>query len=97
MRRSKLETYVDILKVLAHKGPLKLTHIMHGANVNCRLLKEHLDYLISQELVEERIVAKGKIVYTATQRGVTVLKYFRELKQALPIVEEDASITPFPF
>ena len=97
MRRSKLETYVDILKVLAHKGPLKLTHIMHGANVNCGILKEYLDFLISQGLVEERIVAKSKVVYTTTQRGVTVLKYFRELKQALPIMEEDGNSTPFPF
>ena len=97
MRRSKLETYVDILKVLAHKGPLKLTHIMRGANINCGILKEYLNYLISQELVEERIVAKSKVVYTTTQRGVTVLKYFRELKQALPIMEEDRISTPFPF
>jgi predicted transcriptional regulator len=34
MRRSKLEMYIDILKVLAHRGPLKLTHIMYKANVN---------------------------------------------------------------
>ena len=36
MRRSKLEMYVDILKVLAQRGPLKLTHVMYKANVNCR-------------------------------------------------------------
>jgi predicted transcriptional regulator len=88
---------VDILKVLAHKGPLKLTHIMHGANVNCSLLKGYLDFLISQGLVEERIVASNKVVYAATQRGVIVLKYFKELKQALPIMEEDKDSTPFPF
>ena len=29
MRRSKLEMYVDILKVLGQRGPLKLTHIMY--------------------------------------------------------------------
>lgn len=88
---------MDILKVLAHKGPLKLTHIMHGANVNCSLLKGYLDFLISQGLVEERIVASNKVVYAATQRGVIVLKYFKELKQALPIMEEDKDSTPFPF
>ena len=56
MRRAKLEIYVDILQVLAHKGPLKLTHIMYKANVNCRVLKEYLDYLLKQGLVEERII-----------------------------------------
>ena len=88
MRRSKLEMYVDIIKVLAQRGPLKLTHVMYKANVNCSLLKEYLDFLIKQGLVEERTVGKQRIVYVATQRGVIVLKYFRELRQALPIVEE---------
>lgn len=54
MRRSKLEMYVDILSVLAHKGPLKLTHVMYKANVNCCVLKEYLDFLIKQGLVEQR-------------------------------------------
>src|SRR4030043_2161834 len=88
MRRSKLEMYVDILKVLAHRGPLKLTHVMYKANVNCSLLKEYLDFLIKQGLVEERTVGKQRIVYAATQRSVIVLKYFRELRQALPMVGE---------
>ncbi len=88
MRRSKLEMYVDILKVLAHRGPLKLTHVMYKANVNCSVLKEYLDFLAKQGLVEEKIIGKERIVYMITQRGVTVLKQFRELKEVLPIVEE---------
>jgi predicted transcriptional regulator len=88
MRRSKLEMYVDILNVLAHRGPLKLTHVMYKANVNCSVLKEYLDFLVKQGLVEERIIRKQRTVYAVTQRGITVLKYFKELKQALPIVEE---------
>ena len=97
MRRSKLEMYVDILKVLSQRGPLKLTHVMYKANVNCGTLKEYLDFLLKQGLVEERIVGKRRVVYAATQRGVTVLKFFRELEQALPIVEEARNNTPFPF
>ena len=88
MRRSKLEMYVDILTVLAHKGPLKLTHIMYKANVNCSVLKEYLDFLIKQGLVEERTMRKQRLVYAVTQKGITVPKYFKELKQVLPIVEE---------
>ena len=88
MRRSKLEMYVDILKVLARSGPLKLTHIMYKANVNCSVLKEYLDFLIAQNLVEEKTVGKKRIVYAITERGITVLKYFRELKSVLPIIEE---------
>jgi len=88
LRRSKLEMYVDILKVLARNGPLKLTHIMYKANVNCSVLKEYLDFLKAQNLVEEKTVGKKRIVYAITERGITVLKYFRELKSVLPIIEE---------
>ena len=94
MRRSKLEMYVDILKVLALRGPLKLTHIMYKANVNCSVLSEYLEFLLKQGLVEERHVKKNRIVYAVTQNGLTVLKSFRELSQALPIVEEEKRSTP---
>lgn len=96
MRRSKLEMYVDILKVLAHRGPLKLTHVMYKANVNCSVLKEYLGFLIKQDLVEERIIGKQRIVFAVTQQGVTVLKYFRELKQFLPIIEEARNQASLP-
>lgn len=96
MRRSKLEMYVDILKVLAHRGPSKLTHIMYKANVNCSVLREYLDFLIKQNLVEERNVGKSRTVFAITQRGITVLKYFRELQQILPIIEETRNMVPTP-
>lgn len=97
MRRSKLETYIGILRVLAHKGPLKLTHIMYKANVNCKVLKENLDYLLKQELVQERLIGKGKVVFAVTPRGVTVLKYFHELEQVLPLVEEPRNHPAIPY
>ena len=97
MRRSKLEMYVDILTVLAHKGPLKLTHVMYKANVNCCVLKGYLDFLIKQGLVEERTVKKERVVYAVTQRGIAVLKYFKELKQVLPIVEEARNQAAIPY
>lgn len=89
--------YIVILKVLAHRGPLKLTHIMYKANVNCEVLKEYLDFLLKQNLIEERIVSKNRVVYAVTQRGITVLKCFRELKMALPIVEEARNSIPVPY
>jgi predicted transcriptional regulator len=89
--------YVDILSVLARRGPLKLTHVMYKANVNCSILKEYLDFLIKQGLVEERTAGKQRVIYAVTQRGITVLKYFKELKQVLPIVEETRNQTPIPY
>jgi len=94
MRRSKLEIYIDILDVLAIKGPLKLTHIMYKSNVNCKVLKEQLEFLIKNSLVEERFQRKEQIVYAITQKGNTVLKSFREIKQIFPL-EEEKRHTPF--
>jgi predicted transcriptional regulator len=88
MRRSQLEMHLKILEILDHVGPLKLTHVMNKANVNCSMLKEYLDFLTRQGLVEEKIIGKGRKVYAITQLGLKVLKQFRELKEVLPIVEE---------
>ena len=88
--------YVDSLSVLTHREPLKLTHILYKSNVNCSVLSEYLEFLLKQGLVEERNV-KNRAVYAVTQRGLTVLKLFRELKQVLPIVEEGKRQTPLLF
>jgi len=96
LRRSKLEMYLDILGVLARSGELKLTHIMYETNVNCCILREYLDFLMKQNPVEERAVGRQRVVYLITQRGNTVLRYYGELKQVLPIVDEDHEHTPVP-
>jgi predicted transcriptional regulator len=88
MRRSKLEMYVDILEVLALRGPLKLTHVMYKANVNCSILKEYLEFLIQQELVEKKAFGKRRVAYGISSKGLIVLKQFKELKQVLPLIEE---------
>jgi len=95
MRRSKLEMYVDILSVLALRGPLKLTHIMYKANVNCSILKEYLDSLIQQGLVEEKTLGKRRVAYAISNKGLTVLKQFKELEKALPLIEEEQRARPF--
>ena len=88
MRRSKLETYIAILNVLANKGPLKLTHIMYKANLNANVLRENLDFLIKQKLIEEHAVQKERTVFVITQNGINVLKNFKELTKALPVILE---------
>jgi predicted transcriptional regulator len=84
--------YIDILKVLAHHGSLKLTHIMYKANVNYSVLKQSLEFLVRQSLIQEQTLHnkrdKTNVVYATTERGRIVLKYFRELNNALQITEE---------
>ena len=89
-----MEIHLDVLRTLAQKGPLKLTHIMYKSNVNCCVLKEYLDFLIQNDLVEEMIIKKERIVYKVTEKGLSVLKYFRELQIMLPIDEENKEKIP---
>ena len=92
MRRSKLEMYIDVLTVLALRGPLKLTHIMYKSNVNCCILKEYLGSLLKQGLVVEKTLGKHRVAYVITKKGLNVLYQFKELKQVLPIIEEEQII-----
>ena len=91
MRRSKLEIYISILSVLAQRGPLKLTHIMQKANLNCNVVKDNLDFLIKKELITERTLRRDNKVFAITQSGINVLKYFKEITKALLFIEETRS------
>jgi predicted transcriptional regulator len=87
MRRSKMELYISTLEALAYYGPLRITRITYKAKVNGGQLKPILDDLVRNELVEERKLQNNKVFYAATKKARTVLSYFNELKEMLPILE----------
>ena len=72
VRKSKLEKRVDILRILIH-GPMKLTKLMRKTELNQNDLKQHLSFLIQQNLVEEQNLGKDAIFYIITGRGLKVL------------------------
>jgi predicted transcriptional regulator len=72
MRRSKLESYEDILQVLVRK-PLTIDSIAYYTNMDCIVLQQRLDFLMISELVEKR-AHKKKMFYAITRRGATVLR-----------------------
>ncbi len=85
MARSKLEIYLSILEVLALRGPLSLTHITYKANLNHNVAKPYLNFLVKQNLVEEKVIEKKKAIYAITKSGWKILRYFWEIKQVLQI------------
>jgi predicted transcriptional regulator len=94
MRRSKFEMHLDIIRTLAQKGPLKLTHIMYKANVNCSVLREQLDFLIQQNIVDEKTLKKEKVVFELTEKGFSILRTFRELQTLMPVDDENTRGIP---
>jgi len=96
---SKLERYLNILGVLVRR-PRKLDYIAYRLNMECTTLKRHLDFLVSNGLVEKRRLSRGQIAYAINERGFSVfktlraLKYLEQLKASLPTIDEAEEITP---
>lgn len=84
-----MEMYISTLEALAYYGPLKITRITYKAKMNCSQLKAILDDLIQNKLVEERTLRKNQIFYVATPKARTVLSYFTEIKELLPLAEDN--------
>jgi len=82
VRRSKLEMYIDILKISASQGPMKLTQLIHKTDISQSVLRQHLTFLIQQNLIEKQNFSKNEIFYTITERGLRVLNV------VVPIIEE---------
>lgn len=72
MRRSKLELYEAILEALV-KEPLVTDDIAYQTNIDCAALGKYLDFLIKNDLVEER-PSDSEDLYAITERGIAVLK-----------------------
>ena len=72
MRRSKLESYEDVLGALVKK-PLTIDGIAYKTNIDCVIRRRRLDFLMENGLVKERISSK-KTLYAITERGVAVFK-----------------------
>ena len=72
MRRSKLELYEDVLKALADKH-LTVDAIAYACNMDCFALRQRLEFLLKDGLVEERNYQKKKR-YALTRRGLAIHK-----------------------
>jgi predicted transcriptional regulator len=95
MRRSELEINLETLKILAQKGPLKLTHIMNKVNLNYDILKKNLGFLMRRGLIEERNVGRQSAIYSITRQGLTLLKGWNEVKLLLSVEKNDDGWQPF--
>lgn len=88
--------YIDILKAITQKGPLQLNNIQSQTNVNSNVLKGNLDFLIKQGLIKESALEKSIVVYSATNRGTAIIKFFGGADETLSLKEE-GKFLPVPF
>lgn len=87
-----MEMCISTIEALVYYGPMKITRISYKAKMSCGQLKIILDNLIKKELVVERALEKNKVVYASTPKARKIISHFEELKELLPIVEDDKLI-----
>jgi len=86
-RRSKLEIYLEVLKIIKG-GTDKPTRIMYQANISWQPLMKILTSMVSQDLVEEIDMTSGgrrrdkrtSRIYVITMKGEQVIRYFKGVK-----------------
>jgi len=80
-RRTKLTIFVDILRVLQrNNGTAKPTHILYGANLSHKRMKQYLQELQSNGFIEQKN-ERGKTVYRITDKGQKFLMEAKKIKQ----------------
>jgi len=82
-RRSRLEIYFDVLQIIS-EGTQKPTRIMYRTNLSWRPLQQAFESLLSQGFIEEKKTRTSKI-YSTTEKGESVLRYYRQAKKVLPV------------
>lgn len=81
-RRSQLERYVDIIRIVAREGPVRQTHIMYKANLAWQELKKDLSALQAQGIIEPEVHKEG-IFYRITTTGRDALEHFNRVASLL--------------
>jgi predicted transcriptional regulator len=79
IRRSKIEVFADIIKIVAEDRGIKRTQVMYKANLAWKVLKEALDFLEARGIVKSE-EQDSRIVLSLTDEGFRVLMRLRELE-----------------
>ena len=92
-KRTRLERYVDILRVVSQQGPLRRTHILYKANLSWSDLDGTLRTL--EEAGTLRRVQSGRrVYYEITEQGRRFLEDFERTNKPLEVLGEASRHPP---
>ena len=80
IRRSKIEVFADVMKVVAEEREIRRTRIMYKANLAWKVLTEALDFLENKGILRSENKDSG-IFVSLTDEGYGVLRRFSELEE----------------
>ena len=99
MQKSKLELHEEILSKLFDQN-LSVNNIAFLCNIDCATVKELLDFLETNKLVENNH-SYVKVLYSLTERGEAVYKTLTKtkrlikLKESIKNIKETRPTSPF--
>ncbi|MDV3244920.1 MAG: hypothetical protein LYZ66_07110 [Nitrososphaerales archaeon] len=83
-KRSRLERYIDILRVVSESGPMRRTHILYRANLAWGDLEDSLGRLEEAGALRKVISTSG-VFYEITDSGKRFLSNFVNIKESLEL------------
>jgi predicted transcriptional regulator len=98
MRKSKLESYQEILEALVEK-PSTIDNLSYKVNADCVIIRQRLDFLRKNGLVKDCESSRRK-TYAISERGIAVLKalnlqrHIEKIKNTIIATDETAQIIP---
>jgi predicted transcriptional regulator len=98
MRKSKLELYEDVLSALVNK-PLTVDAIAYACNMDCIVLRQRLDFLLKNGLVEETNF-RNTACFALARRGLaifstlTITKRLEKLQTTIKKIDEALRTIP---
>lgn len=96
IRRSKIEVFADVMKVVAEEREIRRTRIMYKANLAWKVLTEALDFLEEKGILKSEEKDSG-IFVSLTNDGYSALRRFNELeeiftKPSVVMAQQDESV-----
>jgi predicted transcriptional regulator len=82
IRRSRIERYLDILRVVARHGPIKQTHIMYKANLSWVELKKNLEHLMKLKMITEFDDSSGPL-FAISDTGLSTIYSYEKIEGIL--------------
>jgi predicted transcriptional regulator len=92
-KRSKLERYLDILKVVSEFGPIRRTHVLYRANLSWNELRDSLEALEHAEAITQVLNGKGTF-YKITKTGQSILSHYAGIQSSLNKVSAPKDTAP---
>jgi predicted transcriptional regulator len=78
MEPSRLELYLDALKILEQGSSKNSADLLNEFKLDCDTMKERLSFLVKRRLVEKRC-SREQVFYKISKKGKNILRYFNEL------------------